>query len=86
MKGDVQGAMGVASQMKKYMPGDVSGYWIAANCYLQQRNLQMALNELQALVAIQPFAPAYQLMAQIYQAAGQSQAAQQCLNIASQLQ
>ena len=85
-KGDVQGAMGVASQMKKYMPGDVSGYWIAANCYLQQRNLQMALNELQALVAIQPFAPAYQLMAQIYQAAGQSQAAQQCLNIASQLQ
>ena len=44
-----------------------------------------ALNELQALVNIRPIPQAFQLMAQIYQAAGQVQAAQQCMDIASQL-
>ena len=85
MKGDVSGALGVTTQMKKYMPDDINGYWIAANCYLQQHNLQMALNELQALVNIRPIPQAFKLMAQIYQAAGQVQAAQQCMDIASQL-
>lgn len=85
-KGDVSNALSVASRMKKYYPDDISGYWFSSHCYLQQGNLQMALNELQALVKIRPYAPAYQLMAQIYQAAGQTSAAQQCMGIAAQLQ
>ena len=71
--------------MKKYNPADANAYWIAANIYLQQRNLQMALNELQALVAVQPISQAYRLMSQIYQASGEEQAARQCNMLASQL-
>lgn len=84
-KNDYAAAANVASQIKKVAPKDITGYWLSAHCYLRQQNMQMALNELLRLVEIQPYRPAYQLMAQIYQAAGQTQAAQQCMQIANQL-
>lgn len=85
-KNDISGAFAVAANIKKYAPGEITGYWLSAHCYLRQQNMQMALNELLRLVELQPYAPAYSLMAQIYQAAGQTQAAQQCIQIARQLQ
>ena len=85
VKGDYQGALAAAVRLKQISPDDISGYWYAAQCYLRLQNMQMALNELQALVNIHPYAPAYQQMAQIYQAAGQTQAAQYCMQIAAQL-
>ena len=84
-KNDLSGAIAVANNIKKVSPREIMGYWLAAHCYLRQQNMQMALNELLALVEIQPYAPAYQLLAQIYQATGQTQAAQQCMNIANRL-
>lgn len=84
-KNDYSAAANVASQIKKVAPKEITGYWLSAHCYLRQQNMQMALNELLRLVDIQPYGPAYQLMAQIYQAAGQTQAAQQCMQIANQL-
>ncbi len=85
-QGDISNALSTALRMKKNDPEEISGYWFSAHCYLQQGNMQMALNELQALVRIQPYAPAYQLMARIYQAAGQTAAARQCLDFAARLQ
>lgn len=84
-KNDFSAAANVATRIKKVAPNDITGYWLAAHCYLRQQNLQLALNELHRLVEIQPYRPAYQLMAQIYQTAGQTQAAQQCMRIAEQL-
>ena len=88
-KNDISNALAVAERIIKLYPGDISGYWLAAHAYLRQNSqqgMQLALNRLQALVKIQAYAPAYQLMAQIYQAAGETAAARQCQNIASQLQ
>ncbi|MCM1168366.1 MAG: GtrA family protein [Bacteroides sp.] len=84
-RNDVSGALSVAQNIKKVAPGEVMGYWLAAHCYLRQQNQQWALNELLKLVEIQPYAPAYRLMAQIYQAADETQAAQRCMRIAEQL-
>ena len=84
-RNDISGAAAVASNIKKVAPNEITGYWLSAHCYLRQQNMQMALNELLALVEIQPYGPAYRLLAQIYQAAGQTQAAQQCMRIAEQL-
>ncbi len=84
-KNDISGAAAVANSIKKVSPNEITGYWLAAHCYLRQQNMQMALNELLALVEIQPYGPAYRLLAQIYQSAGQTQAAQRCMQIAAQL-
>lgn len=84
-RNDISGAAAVATNIKKVAPNEITGYWLSAHCYLRQQNMQMALNELLALVEIQPYGPAYRLLAQIYQAAGQTQAAQQCMRIAEQL-
>ena len=84
-RNDISGAAAVANNIKKVSPNEIMGYWLAAHCYLRQQNMQMALNELLALVEIQPYGPAYRLLAQIYQSAGQTQAAQQCMQIAEQL-
>lgn len=84
-KGDISGALSVSGRIKKVSPDDISGYWLAAHCHLREQDLQSALDELLALVEIRPYAPAYDLMAQIYQAAGQTQAASQCRQIADRL-
>ncbi|MEG2665626.1 MAG: hypothetical protein RSA02_01250, partial [Bacteroidales bacterium] len=83
---DYNNALLQANKMKKISPDDINGYWLAAYSYIQTQNLQFALNELQKLIEIRPdFKAAYQLMAQIYQVAGDNQAAQKCMQIASQL-
>ncbi|MDE6493907.1 MAG: hypothetical protein K2L50_04935 [Bacteroidales bacterium] len=86
VKNDYQGALAAAGLLKKAAPDDISGHWYAAHSYLRMNNLQLALNELQALVEKQPNAQAYQMMAQIYQAAGETDAARQCMQIAARLQ
>ncbi|MEG1762058.1 MAG: phospholipid carrier-dependent glycosyltransferase [Bacteroidales bacterium] len=76
----------MSNRIKDLSPKDATGYWIAAHAYLRMNNMQMALSELQALIAVRnDFKPAYQLMAQIYQSAGDSQSAQRCMEIVSQL-
>lgn len=85
-KGDYAKVINVASQLKKVPSGEVYGYWLAANAYVRQQQLQLALNELQTLLKKDEyFKNAYLLMAQIYQTTGQTAAAQQCQNIAAQL-
>lgn len=79
-------ALSLALRLKEIDKDDMAGYWYAAYAYLYQNNIQAALNELLFLVKIQPYAPAYQLMAQIYQVSGEEQAAAQCRQIAAQLE
>lgn len=83
---DYTNAVLISNRIKEISPKDVTGYWIAAHAYLRMNNMQMALTELQALLEIRAdFKPAYQLLAQIYQSAGDAQSAQRCMEIAAQL-
>ena len=80
-KGDYSSAIVTANAIIKYNSRDISGLWIAANAQAQQGQMNDALRTLQRLLKIRgDFRPAYQLMAQIYDRAGDRQRAQQILN------
>jgi Flp pilus assembly protein TadD len=80
-KGDFSKAIVTASQIIKYNNRDVSGLWVTAQAQAQQGQPNDALRTLQRLLKMRgDFKPAYQLMAQIYDQAGDKQRAQQILN------
>jgi tetratricopeptide (TPR) repeat protein len=80
-KGDYSSAVVTANAIIKYNSRDISGLWIVANAQAQQGQMNDALRTLQRLLRIRgDFKPAYQLMAQIYDRAGDKQRAQQIMN------
>ncbi len=79
-KGDYSSAIVTAKAIAKYNTRDVSGLWVMANAQVQQNQLNDALRTLQQLLRARgDFKPAYQLMAQIYDRAGDRQRAQQII-------
>jgi tetratricopeptide (TPR) repeat protein len=83
-KGDFANALTATQSITKCNPRDISGFWLAAHIHLQQNRPDDALRCLSRLLRIRgDFKPAYQLMAQIYEQAGDTQKAQQILKAIS---
>lgn len=88
---DFANMLTVAQQIKEAAPTEMSGYYFSALAYLQmaagnRQYLQLALNDLQKVVEYRPdFKPAYNLMAQIFQAVGDMSSARRCMEIVNRL-
>jgi tetratricopeptide (TPR) repeat protein len=80
-RGDLSNAMLMAKAMTKINSRDISGLWIEANVYARENNPNAALRSLNQLLQMRGnFKPAYQLMAQIYAASGDTQRAKQVMD------
>ena len=78
--GDLSNALIAANAITKLNPDDISGLWIAANVYARENNPNAALQNLNRILQMRGnFKPAYQLMAQIYNNAGNYQQAQRII-------